>query len=172
MAAARVTQKVSDATVWYARDLQLTSNWLSVLGSNWLSVLGSAVGFYEKGLEITGAAHSAGVRILLGTDSGDSYSFFGSGVHDELSELVNAGLSPAETLNAATLAAAEFLSLASDYGSVHEGKVADPLLLRENPLQQIDRTRNIEAIFFKGQYFDRAELDAMLEAVAESVAGM
>ena len=58
--------------------------------------------FYTKGLEITGAAHRAGVKVLLGTDAGDSYVFPGFAVHDELQELVKAGLSPAEALRAAT----------------------------------------------------------------------
>ena len=47
--------------------------------------------FYTKGLEITGMAHKAGVKVMLGTDSVDSYVFPGFAVHDELQELVKAG---------------------------------------------------------------------------------
>jgi hypothetical protein len=128
--------------------------------------------FYEKGLEITGLAHEAGVRILLGTDSGDSYSFFGSSVHDELAELVKAGLSPAEALAAATISAAEFLRLEEDYGTVEPGKVADLLLLQENPLQDINHSRSIEGLLFNGNYYDRQALDQLLEEVADSIDGM
>jgi hypothetical protein len=128
--------------------------------------------FYEKGLEITGMAHAAGVRILLGTDSGDSYSFFGSSVHDELVELVKAGLSPAEALAAATVSAAEFLRLEKDYGSIETGKVGDLLLLRENPLQDINATRSIEGLLFNGKYYDREALDGMLEDVASAIDAM
>jgi hypothetical protein len=128
--------------------------------------------FYEKGLEITGLAHEAGVRILLGTDSGDSYSFFGSSVHDELAELVNAGLSPAEALAAATSSAAEFLHLEEDYGTVEPGKVADLLLLRENPLQDIHHSRSIEGLLFNGNYYDRQALDQLLEEVANNIESM
>jgi len=54
--------------------------------------------FYEKGLELTGAAHRAGVPVLAGTDANDTYVFAGSGLHDELEELVKAGLTPIESI--------------------------------------------------------------------------
>lgn len=129
----------------------------------------SFMDFYQKGLEITGAAHKAGVTILLGTDSGDTYVFPGSAVHDELGELVKAGLSPAEALRAATLNGAEMLNLADEFGRVAEGKRADLLLLSRNPLEDIDNTRAISALFFAGRYLDREKLDELL-AQAEATA--
>lgn len=126
--------------------------------------------FYEKGLEITGRAHEAGVSIVLGTDAGDTYVFPGSGAHDELGELVKAGLSPAEAIAASTIRAAEFLGLGADYGSVEVGKRADLVLLGANPLDAIANTRDIETVFFGGRRFDRAALDEMLANVEEGVA--
>jgi hypothetical protein len=119
--------------------------------------------FYLKGLEITGQAHQAGVRILAGTDGGDSFVFPGFGLHDELEELVKAGLTPAEALRAATWSGAEFLGVTSRHGSVEPGRMADLVLLEANPLEQIGNTRNIRAVILGGRYFDRALLDAMLE---------
>lgn len=128
--------------------------------------------FYETGLAITGRAHRAGVRVLMGTDSGDSYSFFGSGAHDELHELVKAGLTPAEALAAATSEAAAFLRREQDLGSVEPGKLADLVLLRNNPLEDIDHVRDIEAVILGGRYFDRAALDGMLLSVSRRVGTM
>lgn len=125
--------------------------------------------FYRKGLEITGAAHAAGVGVLVGTDGGDSFVFPGAAVHDELGELVKAGLSPADALRAATLLPAEFLGLADDYGTVEPGKRADLVLLDANPLADIGHTRRIRAVVFGGRVLDRGRLNAMLEAV-ETVA--
>ena len=65
--------------------------------------------FYLRGRSLTNEAFRAGVPVMVGTDAGDSYVFAGSSVHDELDELVAAGLSPAEALRAATLAGAEYL---------------------------------------------------------------
>lgn len=118
--------------------------------------------FYEKGLELTGAAHRAGVRVLLGTDAGDSFSFPGSGAHDELEELVAAGLSPAEALRAATLGPAEFLGLDARHGTVEPGRRADLVLLEGDPLADIGNARRIRAVVFGGELLDRDRLDGLL----------
>jgi hypothetical protein len=125
--------------------------------------------FYAKGLEITGAAHKAGVRVMLGTDSGDSYVFPGFAVHDELQELVAAGLSPAEALTVATWSGAEFLGRTSDSGTIEQGKLADLVLLDANPLTDVRNTRRIAAVVLDGRYFDRNGLDRLLSA-AEAAA--
>ncbi|WP_237132748.1 amidohydrolase family protein [Pseudohongiella sp. O18] len=129
-------------------------------------------GFYQKGLELTGQAQDAGVRILMGTDSGDSYSYFGASAHDELQELVKAGLTPAQALQAATISAAEFLGMQDDYGDLTIGKVADLILLRANPLEDISNSMTIEAVFMGKQYYDREALDTMLQNVAAEIDAM
>jgi hypothetical protein len=125
--------------------------------------------FYTKGLEITGAAHRAGVQVMLGTDSGDSYVFAGFAVHEELEELVKAGLTPAEALRTATWNGAEFLGRTSDSGSLEQGKRADLILLDANPLSDIRNTRKIAAVVLNGRYLDRSALDLLL-SVAEAAA--
>lgn len=111
--------------------------------------------FYRKGLELTGAAHRAGVKILAGTD----YIVAGADLHRELEHLVAAGLTPAEALHAATLAPAEYFGLENQYGSVAAGQIADLVLLNANPLEDIRHTRQIEAVIFNGNLYDRAALD-------------
>jgi imidazolonepropionase-like amidohydrolase len=126
-------------------------------------------GFYAKGLALTGAAYRAGVRVVLGTDAGDSYVFPGSAVHDELAELVTAGLTPAQALRAATLDAAEFLGASADHGSVTVGKRADLVLLHANPLEDITNTRQLATVIFGGVVSDRPRLDSLLRGVEEVV---
>ena len=111
--------------------------------------------FYRKGLELTGVAHRAGVRILAGTD----YIAAGVDLHRELEQLVLAGLTPADALYAATFAPAEFYALSDQYGTVAPGKVADLLLLEADPLQDIRNTQRIAAVIFNGNLYDRAALD-------------
>jgi imidazolonepropionase-like amidohydrolase len=110
--------------------------------------------FYRKGLELTGAAHRAGVPILLGTD----YLVAGADVHRELALLVEAGLPPAAALRAATVAPATYAGLGDQYGAVARGRVADLLLLDANPLEDIRNTRRIAAVLFQGRLYDRAAL--------------
>ena len=117
--------------------------------------------FYEKGLELTGAAHRAGVKILAGTD----YIVAGVDLHRELEQLVRAGLSPADALFAATAAPAEFYGLSDQYGSVTTGKVADLLLVGANPLEDIRNTQRIAAVVFNGNLYDRPALDRISQHV-------
>lgn len=106
--------------------------------------------FYRKGLELTGAAHQAGVKTLVGTD----YIVAGAYVHRELEQLVLAGLTPAQALHAATLAPAEYFGLGGQYGTVANGKVADLVLLGANPLEDIRNTQQIESVIFNGNLYD------------------
>jgi hypothetical protein len=121
--------------------------------------------FYRKGLELTNAAYRAGVPVMLGTDAGDTYVFPGSAVHDELGELVKAGLSPAEALRAATLAGATYLGLTDEFGTVEPGRFADLVLLDANPLEDITNSRRIQAVVLNGRVYGRAALDSLLAGV-------
>lgn len=125
---------------------------------------------YQLALDNVRQAHAAGVRIVAGTDAGDTYVFPGFAIHDELAELVRAGLAPMDALRSATIDAALFSGKAPDYGSIEAGKVADMILLDANPLTDIRNTEKIAGLFFNGQYLDRGALDELL-AFAEQQAG-
>lgn len=128
------------------------------------------VATYELALKHVGQAHASGVKILAGTDVFDSYVFPGFSVHDELVELVAAGLSPSAALRAATIDAAIFSRVEDQFGSIADGKTADMILLNANPLLDIRNTQQIDGLFFNGQFFDRPSLDRLL-AFAEQRAG-
>jgi imidazolonepropionase-like amidohydrolase len=121
--------------------------------------------FYEKGLELTGRAHRAGVKVLAGSDAHDAYCFPGFGLHDELQELVKAGLTPVEALRTATVNPAQYFGLSEDFGSIAEGKVADLVLLDANPLEDVANTTTIHAVVYDGNVYTRDDLDETLEYV-------
>jgi imidazolonepropionase-like amidohydrolase len=83
---------------------------------------------------------------------------------------VSAGLSPMEALRTATLRAAEFLAVQHDFGSVEEGKVANLVLLDENPADDIRNTQKIRAVILRGRFLDRENLDKLLAREKASVA--
>lgn len=125
---------------------------------------------YRLALDNVRQAHEAGVRMVAGTDAGDTYVFPGFAIHDELAEMVRAGLTPAGALRSATIEAALFTGRERDYGSIELDKVADMILLDANPLADIRNSGKISGLFFNGQYLDRAALDELL-AFAEQQAG-
>jgi hypothetical protein len=121
-------------------------------------------------IELVREMHRVGVPILAGTDSPDPFVFPGFSLHEELELLVQAGLTPAGALRAATLAPMEFLQR-SDRGVVEKGRVADLVLLDGDPLQDIRNTRKIMGVIVGGRYFSRKDLNQMLaqtEASAEA----
>ena len=124
--------------------------------------------FYLKGLELTGEAHRAGVKILAGTDANDSYCIPGFGMHDELQELVKAGLTPLDAIKAATVNPAEYFGRSVDYGSVAVGKIADLVLLEANPLTDISNIAKINSVIFGGNVYTREDLDNLLYQVEQN----
>jgi hypothetical protein len=102
------------------------------------------------------------VDLLTGTDTGDPYVIPGAALHDELALLVDAGLSPAEALRAATSNAARYFNLQLTHGTVERGKIADLVILDSNPLVDIRNTRRIHAVMVRGKLLDRKRLNKML----------
>ena len=111
--------------------------------------------------ELTAAFQAAGVPLLAGTDVGIPVIVAGTSLHNELEELVAAGLTPEQAIATATTTAANFLGR-TDIGSIEEGKRADLVLLRKNPLETISNTRTIEAVAVGGKWLDRKALDRLL----------
>ncbi|MFC3551131.1 amidohydrolase family protein [Lysobacter cavernae] len=127
---------------------------------------------FEKNAAILPLLQQAGVTLLAGTDAGflNSYNYPGIGLHQEMALFVRYGLTPLQTLQAATINGARFLGHDDRYGSLAVGKAADLVLLTADPLSDINATRKIDTVVLKGQVHDRADLDAMLADVAKRVA--
>jgi imidazolonepropionase-like amidohydrolase len=86
-------------------------------------------------------------------------------LHDELELFVQAGLSPMEALQTATLNPARFLGREKDLGTIEKGKIADLVLLEASPLESIGNSRKIDAVVVNGKLFPKAELQKMLADV-------
>ncbi|MBL0176327.1 MAG: amidohydrolase family protein [Ignavibacteria bacterium] len=126
---------------------------------------------YLRGLDIVRAMCSSGVQMLASTDTHNPFCFPGFSLHDELSLLVEAGMTPMGALQAATRNPAIFMGKDGSLGTIEAGKLADLVLLDENPLIDIGNTRRIAAVVIGGTLFDRAQLNAML-ANGERMAGI
>lgn len=104
-----------------------------------------------------GALRTAGASVVLGTDAGNLYVFHGPAVHRELRLLVEAGLTPAEAIDAATTRAADALGR-KDIGSVRPGRRADLLVFSGNPAERIDDLDRIELVVRGGKFYDTSDL--------------
>lgn len=124
----------------------------------------------RKQFEIVGTMKRAGVRFLAGTDVQNPFVFPGFSLHDELSLLVEAGLTTLEALQSATLNPATYLGTDQFLGTIATGKAADVLLLDANPIDDIRNTKRIAAVIIRGRLIDRGGLDNMLETAEKAAA--
>ena len=108
------------------------------------------------------ALHSAGVKLMTGSDSPEWYLMPGFTVHDEIESFVKAGLSTYAALQTATINPAEYLGINKRKGTIEVGKQADFMLLEKNPLEEITHTRKIIGVYSSGKFYDRARLDKLL----------
>ena len=83
----------------------------------------------------------------------------GLGVHWELWMLQQGGLTPLESIRAATLHGAEYLGLDGDLGSIEPGKLADFAVLDKNPLENIRNSESVSHVMINGVLFDARNMD-------------
>jgi len=131
-----------------------------VLWSNDPAALKPRLDVHEKQIELVRMMHDAGVPIMAGSDFSDWGTVPGIDLHNELALLVEAGFTPLEALQAATLNPAKFLGKTETFGTIQVGHTADLVLLDANPLENISHTRKISAVVLGGKYFPLASIQA------------
>jgi imidazolonepropionase-like amidohydrolase len=120
---------------------------------------------------LVAALHEAGARLLVGTDTPNPFVVPGFSAHEELANLVSAGLRPAEALAAATREAARFLGELDEWGTVEVGKRADLVLLESNPLQDVIGARRPAGVMVRGRWLPADELEGLLARAARDAGG-
>jgi hypothetical protein len=114
-------------------------------------------------MNIVNKLHEAGVPIICGTDGGIGVTLPGFSIHTELAFYKEAGLSNYEVLKTATVNASRTHSMMNQLGTIEEGKIANLLLVDENPLFKLSSLKKPTYVFVKGRKLDRATLDSFNE---------
>jgi imidazolonepropionase-like amidohydrolase len=105
--------------------------------------------------------HDAGVEIHVGTDAMNPFVVPGASLHEEMWELVDAGLTPEEVWIAATRTAGKALGQPM-LGRIAIGAPADLLVFREDPTQDLNALQTLEAVIAAGRLYPRATLQEAL----------
>ena len=99
--------------------------------------------------------YDQGLNMVLGTDAGNDFNFHGYSLHEEMQLLEMGGMAPLDILKMGTLNAAKMMHAEDSLGSIKVGKLADMVLLDENPLSNIENTLKINTVFKNGKVQQR-----------------
>jgi imidazolonepropionase-like amidohydrolase len=109
---------------------------------------------FHDSLDVILKLHKGGVTLVAGTDK----AIPGHSLHRELELYVEAGLTPMEVIQLATLGAARVMGQEAQVGSVEAGKRADLILVDGNPLRDFSALRRVTSVIANGRMYDPAEL--------------
>ena len=109
---------------------------------------------FNKEIQIIGVLHRAGIPIVAGTDQ----AVPGYSLHREIELYAQAGFTPMEAIQAATIVPARAMGVDKDSGTIEKGKRGDLILIIGNPLEDIHNTRNVEYVITNGTMYHTAEL--------------
>jgi imidazolonepropionase-like amidohydrolase len=79
-------------------------------------------------------------------------------VHREIELYVEAGFTPMEALQAATIVSARAMKLDGELGTIEKGKRADLVVLNANPLEKIQNVRTVRWTIKDGKVYDAPAL--------------
>jgi imidazolonepropionase-like amidohydrolase len=96
-----------------------------------------------------------GIKVSIGAHGQQS----GIGAHWELWSFVRGGMSAVEALKAGTIASAQSLGMAKDIGSIEPGKLADLVILSNDPSQDIANSDDVEQVMLGGRLYDAKTLN-------------
>jgi imidazolonepropionase-like amidohydrolase len=121
---------------------------------------------YVDEKELFKKLYDAGVHFVAGTDSLNPMIVGGASLHDELSSLVEAGLTPYQAIKATTADPAAYVPGFSDTGVLATGRVANAVLTSSNPLKDVNALRSPEAVMINGNWLTKEDLQRSLDNAA------
>lgn len=136
-----------------------------------------STGFTEEGWEqfnairqkLIKALSDGGYGMLLGSDAPQLFNVPGFSIHHEIKGMEDAGMNRLEILQSGTVNPARFFGMEDTFGRIAEGLEADLILLRENPLEDLEALRKLEGVMFRGTWLDKKTLDKKLNVIANRV---
>ena len=109
---------------------------------------------FTKYVAIVGALHRAGIPIVAGTDQ----SVPGHSLYREMELYVEAGFTPTEAIQSATIVPARVMKQDAESGTIEPRKRADLILVEGNPLENIHNIRNVKTVITGDVAYNCAEL--------------
>lgn len=107
---------------------------------------------FDKMMKLTSKLQKAGVRVVVGSHSMVPYAEKGWAYQREMELFVDSGIPNSDVIKAATIENARFFRIDKELGSIEKGKIADLILIKGNPLNDIKAMRNVEKVMINGLF--------------------
>lgn len=107
---------------------------------------------FDKMMKLTAKLQKAGARIVVGSHSMVPHAEKGWAYQREMELFVDSGISNSDVIRAATMENARFFRIEKELGSIEKGKIADLILVKGNPLEDIKAMRNVEKVMINGLF--------------------
>jgi imidazolonepropionase-like amidohydrolase len=123
----------------------------------------------QYNLALVKMAFDGGIRLLAGTDYNGAgypvhnYNGTNAYVMDELAGMVEAGLTPVQAMQTATLNPAILIGMDNQLGAIHAGKLADMLLVEGDPTADIANLKRAAAVVVDGKLIEAAEMKKIID---------
>ena len=141
---------------------EVREKWISKISKIDEKVNKDRQGYSNWALEIVNLMNRKGVKFMAGTDAPIFFLIPGLSLHDEISMLSEGGLSNLEAIKSATYNPSKYFGMENELGSIKVGQIADLLILKKNPLENIRNTKEIETVIKNGNILNRKYLDSLL----------
>jgi len=115
--------------------------------------------------EILMALQEGNVPLLMSSDSPQVFNVPGFSIHHEIASMKEAGISPYEILKSGTVTVARYFNLEDAAGKLEEGYEADFIMVRENPLENLETLKEIEGVMLQGKWITGEKLKSELERI-------
>jgi len=102
--------------------------------------------------------HATGATIVVATDAGNPFTFHGPSIFSEMEAMQAAGLSAADIVVMATRNGAQAMGRVKDFGTLEAGKLADLLVLAEDPRADVRAFRSLTHVMRGGRLYQQAAL--------------
>lgn len=109
---------------------------------------------FSNMVKFTGLAHKAGAKIVVGSHTWVRYADLGFAYFREMELLQDAGMTPMDIIQSATIHNADFFRIAERVGTIEKGKLADLMLVEGDPLKDIRAMRNVKRVMLNGVWIE------------------
>ena len=124
--------------------------------------------FIEIRRKLIRTIRDSGQGLLLGSDAPQLFNVPGFSIHHEMETMVKAGLSPLEIIQSGTINVAEYLELTDSIGEIKSGMEADAIIVRKNPLENVQNLKELSGVLLGGQYLSRKDIDLRLKEIEDN----